>query len=486
MSTRGRFHLAALALLAALGGCDLLAPDLAEQQTTFLDSEQFFRNADDALSATKAIYGSFSEGGYYGTDFVVLTELQADYLDGRGSYTPAGNFRHDSRNIQRIAGVWASIYGSINRANLVLKKVPAIQMDETRKGQYLAEARFLRALGYFHLVRLWGPVPLRTEPASSLDDLAAPRAPVDAVYRLIVEDLQVAEASLPDRYSASDIGRATKWAAKTLLADAYLTREQWPQAAAKAAEVIESGQFSLVRVRQADDFLEVFGPTVLACPEEIIAAKFVTGSGPQTSLVSFSNHQSAGYSTAGFRTLLGDTQSTVLAGWDTTDLRRAYNLYSASEKDRQFLSAAEPELFKKYRDPSGNGGTDIYIYRYPEALLIFAEAQAMASGAPTPAAYDAVNQVRRRAYGLDPNTPGPVDLAGLGLEDFRNAVLMERAHEFTLEAKRWFDLVRTRQALPVIQALNEPITEKNLLWPIPLEELANNKALSLADQNPGW
>ena len=79
-----------------------------------------------------------------------------------------------------------------------------------------------------------------------------------------------------------------------------------------------------------------------------------------------------------------------------------------------------------------------------------------------------------------------MDLAGLSLEDFRNAVLMERAHEFTLEAKRWFDLVRTGQALPVIQALNEPITEKNLLWPIPLEELANNKALSLADQNPGW
>jgi len=72
------------------------------------------------------------------------------------------------------------------------------------------------------------------------------------------------------------------------------------------------------------------------------------------------------------------------------------------------------------------------------------------------------------------------------IQQLSAGVLMERAHEFTLEAKRWFDLVRTRQALPVIQALNEPITEKNLLWPIPLEELANNKALSLADQNPGW
>jgi starch-binding outer membrane protein, SusD/RagB family len=359
-------------------------------------------------------------------------------------------------------------------------------MEEALKGQYVAEARFIRALGYFHLVRLWGPVPLRTEPVVDLNSLAAPRAPIERVYTLIVEDLQSAEANLPDRYGASDIGRATKWAAKTLLADVYLTREQWAEAAAKAREVMESGRFSLVPVRQADDFLQVFGPTVLESSEEIIAAKFVTGSGPQTSLVSFSHHQSAGYSTSGFRTLLGDVNSAVLAGWDSTDLRRAYNLYSASERDRQFLIAAEPELFKKYREQSANGGTDIHIYRYAEALLVFAEADAMASGAPTPAAYDAVNRVRRRAYGLDPDTASSVDLAGLPLAEFRDAVLMERAHEFTLEAKRWFDLVRTRQALAVIQALNEPITDKNLLWPIPLEELATNMALSAADQNPGW
>jgi hypothetical protein len=486
MNIRSGLFPVALGLFATLGGCDALTPELQEEPVTFLVSEQFFRNAEDALSATKAIYGPLRQGGYYATDFIVLTELQTDYLDGRGSYAPAGEFRHDSRNIQRITGTWTSIYRSINRANLVIQKLPDIQMDEELKKQYIAEARFVRALGYYNLVRLWGPVPLRIEPVTGLGELPTPRAPVEEVYGQIIQDAQFAEANLPDRYSSDNIGRATRWAAKMLLADVHLTRKEWAQAAAKAKEVIDSGRFSLVRVRQADDFQQVFGPTLVETPEEILAAKFATGSGPQTSLVNFSNHQSAGYSRVGYRTVLGDLESEVLAGWDPRDLRYQYNRYSASERDRKFLSAAEPELFKKYRDPSGNGGTDIPIYRYPEALLIFAEAQAMASGGPTPAAYEAVNRVRRRAYGLDPNTPSSVDLAGLGLAEFRAAVLAERAREFILEAKRWFDLVRTGQALPRLQAVGEPIAEKNLLWPLPVEELTTNPALSSADQNAGW
>lgn len=487
MNTKQRIPPAALALLlTAAAGCDALRPELEEEPVTFLVSEQFFRNEADAVAATKAIYGPLREGGAYGTDFIILTELQTDYLDGRGSYTPAGNFQHDSRNIQRITGVWNSFYSAINRSNLVIQKVPGIRMGDALKNQLLAEARFVRALSYYNLVRLWGPVPLRMEPVTDLKELGAPRAPTAEVYAKIIEDAQFAEANLPERYAPAEVGRATRWAAKTLLADLYLTREQWAQAAAKAKEVIDGGQFSLVRVQQPDDFLQVFGPTVVQSPEEILAAKFLLGSGPQTSLVAFSHHQGAGYSTAGFRTVLGDLASEVLRQWPAADLRRQYTLYSASERDRRFLIPAEPELFKKYRDPAGTGGTDIPIFRYPEVLYIFAEAQAMASGGPTPAAYDAVNRVRRRAYGYDPASPSPVDLAGLSPAVFREAVLMDRAHEFILEGKRWFDLVRTGQALPRLRAVGEPIAERNLLWPIPAEELGTNPALTAADQNPGW
>jgi hypothetical protein len=181
MNMRKSLYPFALGLLSVVGGCDALTPELQEEPVTFLVSEQFFRNEADAVAATKAIYGSLREGGYYGTDFVILTELQTDYLDGRGSYTPAGNFQHDSRNIQRITGVWSSHYGAINRANLVIQKVPQIKMSDALKNQLVAEARFIRALSYFNLVRLWGPVPLRLEPVTSLTELAAPRAPVAEV-----------------------------------------------------------------------------------------------------------------------------------------------------------------------------------------------------------------------------------------------------------------------------------------------------------------
>lgn len=487
MNTIQGIRLAGLALLvASAGACDMLRPELREEPVTFLVSEQFFRNEADAVAATKAIYGPLRETGAYSTDFIILTELQTDYLDGRGSYTPAGNFQHDSRNIQRISGVWSSFYSAINRSNLVIQRVPEIRMADALKNQLLAEARFVRALSYYNLVRLWGAVPLRLQPVTNLSELGAPRAPVAEVYARIVEDAQFAEANLPARWGPAEVGRGTRWAAKMLLADLYLTREQWTQAAAKAKEVIDGGQFSLVRVQQPDDFLQVFGPTVVESPEEILSAKFLLGSGPQTSLVSFSHHQSAGYSTAGFRTVLGDLASEVLRQWPAADLRRQYTLYSASEKDRRFLIPAEPELFKKYRDPAGTGGTDVPIYRYPEAYYIFAEAQAMASGGPTPAAYDAVNRVRRRAYGYDPASPSPADLAGLSPTAFRDAVLLDRAHEFILEGKRWFDLVRTGQALARLRAVGEPIADKNLLWPIPAEELGTNPALSAADQNPGW
>jgi starch-binding outer membrane protein, SusD/RagB family len=477
---------ATFCLLALLAGCDVLAPDLEEKPITFLVGEQFFRNADDALAATRAVYGPLRRGGYYQRDFVVLTELQADYLNGRGSYLPAGNFRHDNLNIQRIAGVWNDIYSSINRANLVIDRIPGISMDERLKTQYVAEARFLRGMGYYHLVRLWGPVPLRVEPVTSLDALAAPRAAVDDVYRVIVEDLQFAEANLPDRFDLADVGRATRWAAKTLLADVYLTREQYAQAAAKAKEVMDSGRFSLVEVREPDDFLKIFGPEVIESSEEILSVKFSSAGGGNTDLVAYTHNPGAGYTPVGFRTLLGEPRSQVLATWHEQDLRRLYKLYSADPNDSRFLTASEPELFKKYRDPTGSGNTDIPVFRYPEVLLIFAEAEAAASGGPTPAAYEALNRVRRRAFGHDSLVPSPADLAGLGAAEFRDAVLMERAWEFVLEAKRWFDLVRTKRALSTIQPLGEPITEKNLLWPVPTQELDNNPALSQADQNPGW
>ena len=136
----------------------------------------------------------------------------------------------------------------------------------SRRQVIVGEAYFLRALNYLNLVRYWGAVPLRLAPAEGLASLSAPRASVDEVYAAIVADLQTAEAALPD---GAANGRPSRWAATALLADLHLGRESWAQAAAKAKEVIDSGQFSLLEVSSAEDFHQIFGADVDKSVEEI-------------------------------------------------------------------------------------------------------------------------------------------------------------------------------------------------------------------------
>jgi starch-binding outer membrane protein, SusD/RagB family len=126
------------------------------------------------------------------------------------------------------------------------------------------------------------------------------------------------------------------------------------------------------------------------------------------------------------------------------------------------------------------------IIRYADVLLIYAEAANMAAGAPTAEAYDAINQVRRRAFNVDLTLPSAIaDLpAGLSQTDFDDAVIEERNRELSFEYDRWFDIVRKR-LLSTIYANREDIlanyTEEDYLYPIPLFD-----AQTLGSQNPGY
>ena len=149
---------------------------------------------------------------------------------------------------------------------MVIKNVPnSSQISATLKAQYIGEAKFVRALDYFNLVRLWGGVPLRTE--ETIDQIDIPRNSVDEVYSLVLSDLKYAEENLPDKPRL--LGTASKWVAKTLLSDVYLTRKDWGNASAKAEEVISSGKYSLVKVSTPDDFEKIFGADVINTTEEI-------------------------------------------------------------------------------------------------------------------------------------------------------------------------------------------------------------------------
>ncbi|ODS84322.1 MAG: hypothetical protein ABS46_04155, partial [Cytophagaceae bacterium SCN 52-12] len=356
---------------------------LVETPKTFLDENITFSSENGAIAATLGIYQSLRATAYYGQVFPTLVIQHADYAYGRGSYVPSGIYQFDANTVIRIGSVWTSIYATVNRANIVIAKVPEMDMlPPALRVQLESEARFLRALGYSHLVKLWGQVPLRLKPETT--NFALKKASTDEVYAQIISDLQFAEENLPDTYSGTDNGRATKWAAKTLLADIYLTREKWSEAAAKAKEVISSGRYKLVSVTSSLDFhTKLFGPDIPTNSEDIFSIKYSVLF-DNDSFVRFFHKPEPGYSKGGPHAILGNMNSFISQGeWSseaTPDLRRNHALYSGS--DTQYLNASVPMLFRKFRGTLTNVSNNTPIFRFAEALLIFAEAESQANSGP--------------------------------------------------------------------------------------------------------
>ncbi|MBT1705166.1 RagB/SusD family nutrient uptake outer membrane protein [Chryseosolibacter indicus] len=468
--------------------------ELEEEPKDRLAEETFFKNRGDVLAAIYAVYDPIREFGNYGTVYLLEQEANADYGHGRGSYASISEYQGlDGTNISRVETIWAASYRAILRANIVLDNIAKVSMDENEKKAIIAEARFLRAFMYYSLVRNWGGVPIKR---SKDDSEHTPRASVDDVYAFILEDLAIAETDLPS--SQSEAGRPTKWAAKIFLADVHLTRGNWTVARDKAKEVIDSKLYSLVPVSTVADFEKLFGPDVITSSEEIFSLKYSRSGNQGFQYLLYIHAENTSYSPGGFRTVYGLANSPLIKNWSDSDLRKEFNLYSEYIHKTTGavvkLPTNEPYQFRKFKDPAGvssaSNGNDLPIFRYADVLLVYAEAASLAGGNPTPEAFEAVNKIRRRAYGKDINTPDPtIDLAGLGMDDFRNAVLTERAYEFMTEGKRWLDLKRLgidKLKQFVLEGTGKTVRDVHLLWPIPKAEIDNNDAIDVTEQNPGY
>jgi hypothetical protein len=351
----------------------------------------------------------------------------------------------------------------------------------------MAEAKFLRAFAYFHLVRNYGGVPLRTE--ENMEERDLDKSTADAVYALIIQDLEAIEDNLPE--SPAQAGRPNKYAAKTLLADVYLTVGDFDLARDKANEVIQSGRYSLVPVVSKEDFqLKVFGPEIVTSTEEIFYIKYTRQPAFGNYILWILNHPSTGnFNYGGAYAHYGLATNPFFQNWENDDIRKS--LWSQIN----FGLGANTLVCSKYIDQSAveqnlGAGNDLPLYRYADALLIYAEASCLAANGPTAEGLEALNEVRRRAYGANPKEASAVDfnLADYDVNSFQDLVLQERAYEFIFEGKRWYDLKRTGKAAEVILAAKGvTVAQKAYLWPIPSSELNYNQALDPeADQNPGY
>ena len=486
------------ALLLLGSGC---SDFLEEADPSNFTVESYFKTAVHADNAVNSIYQSLRNirgGGYGGSPWLML-EFQTGLANTElGQAQNSLIIRDLVNNSDNGYGVthWNSSYQGIANANLAIAKIPEISMDENVKKKLLGEARFLRAYYYYNLVRIFGMVPLISEPVDlNSPNLYPSQASVEDIYTLIVEDLTTAESS---GLTYNDIsGRVTLGAVKSLLSSVYLTMAGYPlqkgteyyqKAADKAKEVIDSDQYSLF-----DSYDDLHDPANKNIGENIFMvqyAAFIIPSDWQTLIVPYNQNISAYSDQTGAIFAEEEFVKSYEPGDKRIEEKQFYYHYYTLKADRTKTINLGGYYLYKHFDVAANLTTassnlNWPLMRYAEILLIYAEAINEVS-APTSAAYEAVNKIRKRAE--------ISELSGLSKEQFREAVWREMWHELSYENKTWFDMVRIRKGFNLTtknfdeyvgyRFVNGPIlTERELLFPIPTGEMKNNDKLI---QNQGY
>lgn len=492
-----------IAITAAISVTSACSDFLDEEDASNFTTDTYFTKAEHAQSAVNGIYEPLvpiTSSGFGGGTWMMLEFATGLANTSLGQATNIYLVKDLINNSDNGYGsnYWTEYYTGISRANLAIEKIPDINMDETEKQKYLGEAKFLRAYYYFGLVRMFGHIPLITSSVDlSSEQLYAEQASPEAIYDLIVSDLTDAENSgLPWRDAS---GRVSKGAVKTLLADVYLTMAGYPLqktgyyqlAADKAKEVIDSGEFTLF-----DSYDDLHDPETKNTGEYIFMTQFaanIQSGNWQPGILPYNLGISAYSAQTGGIFSTNEFVDSYETGDKRAEEKQFYFTSYSLEADRNdSINLGAPYIFKLFdvlaNKESAQSALNWSRYRYADVLLIYAEAVNEAQAGPTSEAYDAINQIRRRAE-LE-------DLAGLSQDAFRDEVRTERIHELSFENKTWYDMVRWRKAYnPETNQLedfvghnfsylpNKALTARELLFPIPTAEMQNNPNL---EQNEGY
>ena len=446
----------------------------------------FYKTAADFNTAVVGTYATFKNAGLYGNgagSLIWMGEVSTDNTDYGYTRTPVSAIGFEIEDLNYslsntyFRDAWIGHYQGIGRANGILDRIGDANFDATLKNQYEGEARFLRAMFYFNLVRLFGDVQLVTSEINDPYGTAKiTRSPAADVYALIVSDLMAAEEKLPATITAANAGRASKWAAKSLLGKVYLTQKQYDKAAAKLKEVIDANTYSLM-----PNYADVFAASTsfAANKETILAVQYKGGQIGQGGNF-YSQWTPFGALSPDFGVTGGPGDginrptADLIAAYEPGDIRKTASI-ATSYKDAQgkVFNEPYPVKFRQTGIIRGESDVDYPILRYADVLLMYAEA--LNEQGQTPAALPFLNQIRKRA--------GLTDSKAATQADVRLAIEQERRVEFAFESKRWFDLVRTGRFVPVMMAKGYAVKPYQVLYPIPQRELDLNKSLA---QNQGY
>ena len=465
-----KFFILSIILTASLLACN----DLEVIPVGQISDSNFPKTDNDAIAVTTAIYQpnvGISTALGYAIDLTSELETNAENPNSGGALL--GKMQWDPSN-SYVSSNWNALYNTITRANDVVDKIgPSIIITPSLKTRLVGEAKFLRAYAYFYLVQLWGEVPLVLH---NVDGDKTPRTAINEVYAQIVADLKDAAESLPPYtdYAEGDRGRASKGAALAYLSKVYLVWGQTDDSADAGTRKERFGE----SVRYAnlvtgysleENFLDNWSVTNRNGKEAIFSVQHLQGQAAATSGGNHLVHCSfyGGLSNTLFPHVYSTNYyekdasgkvitSTIVNKWfndfDDRDQRKRGTYLKDYRVSADSLFVFDYVRYRKYVDTTHLTTTATTIdvnrtvIRYAEVLLLKAEAINERDGAPNAEAYEAINQVRRRAF-REPlgGASSVADVpAGLDYNGFKARIQQERVFELTYEQNRWTDLVRWR------------------------------------------
>lgn len=471
-----KIYLYIIIIATGLLGVDSCTKDFLNPDVPKVDEKSYFNNTDNAMLALTGCYDvlGWDDTNYFG--FWLGDILGHDsYKGGEGAgdqawIEPLLRFQYDANN-EGLSSPYKNYFIGIGRCNRVIENVPEMsstQISDSLKAQIVAEAKFIRGYFYFELVKTYGKVPLITRPLKP-NEYHQPLAEISALYQQIEQDFAAATSGLPEKseYPVTDMGRATKGAAKAMLCKTYIYEKKWAQALSTAEGIIASHEYSL-----ETDYANNWAYPHENGPESVFEIQFGTkpggdqwgdaNDGNEFVIFCRSRNYQDGW---GFNC---PTQN-LYDEYEPGDPRREATIITNGETlwpgtadeivaDCDYSSNIDKMNVKKYQLPlslQANNMSDDpnnwIVIRYAEILLWAAEAAYHTGGDWE----SYLNEVRSRVgLGVSPYSGDPL-----------KAIFHERRVELAMEGHALWDIIRSERGVEVLGQYG--YTEANHYFPIP-------------------
>lgn len=450
-------------IIATIFICVACENELNQLPETGILADNYYTTQENVESTVTAAYNELQS--LYDYYMILWGEIPSDntYVqapNSNGGASPLEDFSWTSTT-GFVNSIWENSYEGIFYANTVLTVIDNINFDsESIKNSRIGEMKFIRGLLYDNLTSIYGDVPLVLtvdDPTYAFDDT---RTPLVDVFAQIEKDLLDAIDLLPKNNST---GRANEYAARAILAKHYMKRQAFDKAEVQLELIVNSGRYKLV------DITELFGVENEGNSEDVFSVQYASNLNGMSE---------------GSRFYYSFTQPDNQGGLGAMAMEKTlYNLYEPDDLRRNLINQSSNVYYINKWTPSPNSsvndsGDNHYVVRYADILLQYAEC--LNENDKTALAEVYINLVRERANLLETNASDKVSM--------RNAIAHERRLELVGEGHRWFDLLRTDEALETMNSFfqNEGkaiiVNPIRLLAPIPQKEVDITKM----EQNPGY